>query len=147
MLRLRRLAALGQAPAPATRAALDRATKPGPAVAALVAALALVQERQLVVAPVVAVAARAAETEPGAAPAQGPATPPALVQVINPEVVGTNSRFRGGLPARQLRSPGQASGAVIAHGSPVTIRAVGRASIGNVESVDHRPLQARVTLQ
>ena len=61
----------GLAPAPAISPALDRATKPGPAPAA--------EAEQAVV----------AEVEP--AVAAGPAKVPA----INPEVVGTNSRFGG----------------------------------------------------
>ena len=124
-------AAPGQAPAQATLAALDRETKPGPAVAALEAA------------PVVAV-----EVEPAAAagPALAPATLPARVQAINPGV-GTNSRLGGKYLARQPRSPSPGSGVCFAHGSPVARLAVGGASVTNIEGVDHGSLQARMAVQ
>jgi hypothetical protein len=120
-------AAPGQAPAPAINPALDRATKPGPA---LVAALAAEAEQAVVTGPALALA-----------------TLPVLAAAMSPAEVGTNSRFGGKYLARQPRSPGLGSGACFAHGSRVARLAVGGASITNVESVDHGSLQARMAFQ
>jgi len=65
----------GQALAPEINPVLDRATKPGPAP---VAALAAEAEQAVVAGPALALA-----------------TLPVLAAAINPAVVGTNSRFGG----------------------------------------------------